>query len=268
MMAPHATDAAITSRNRGEPHPKSGAFTRANATRPTAPASSMAPARWGLRRVWWAVLSGTTRAVSSTASTPTGMLIQNTQRQLSWTRLPPITGPSAAPSAPNADQVPIALARPDAGTLASSSDSEAGTIRPAPAAWMIRAAISSGTPRDTPHSAEPRLKPIRPATKIRRRPTRSAHRPAGTSMAANAIVYAFSTQDSEPRLRAWYSRPMYGNARFTMNRPGLDMKTASAKTRPSPGGPVGLIRLPSTIGIRLVAGLDAGPGRGDAHDHP
>ena len=100
------------------------------------------------------------------------------------------------------------MARPGGGTLASSSESEAGTIRPAPAAWMIRAAISSGTPGDRPHRAEPALKPIRPATKIRRRPTRSAHRPAGTSTAANTIVYAFSTQDSEPRLVPRYSRPM------------------------------------------------------------
>src|SRR5690349_12780921 len=177
------------------------------------------------------------------------MLIQNTQRQLTWTRLPPITGPSAAPSAPSADQVPIALARPEAGTLASSSESEAGTIRPAPTAWTIRAAISSGTPGDRPHSAEPRLNPISPAPKIRRRPIRSAHRPAGTSTAANTIVYAFSTQDSESRLVPWYSRPMYGNARFTMNRSRLDMKTANPRTptitvtclvvrRSSPGWPV------------------------------
>jgi hypothetical protein len=136
------------------------------------------------------------------------MLIQNTQRQLSWTRLPPITGPSAAPSAPNADQVPMALARPDAGTFASSSDSDAGTISPAPAAWTTRAAISAGTPGERPHAADPTVNPIRPATKIWRRPTRSAHRPAGTSTAANTIVYAFSTQESEARLVPWYWRPM------------------------------------------------------------
>src|SRR5215469_6163576 len=229
-MAPHATDAASTSMNRAESHPQPGAFTSANATRPTAAASSAAPARSGLPRACWSLLSGTIRAASSTARRPTGMLIQNTQRQLSWTRVPPITGPSAAPSAASADQVPIALARPGTGTLASSRESEAGTIRPAPAAWMVRAAISSGTPGDRAHSAEPRLKPAKPATKIPRRPTLSAQRPAGTSTAANTIVYAFSTQDSELRLVPWYSRPMYGNARFTMNRSRLDMKTASART--------------------------------------
>ena len=139
---------------------------------------------------------------------PTGRLIQNTQRQLSWTRLPPITGPSAAPSAPSADQVPMARARAGPGTEASSSDSEAGTIRPAPAAWMTRAAISAATPGARPHSSDPTLNAIRPATNSRRRPTRSAHRPAGTRTAANTIVYPLSTQDSELRLVPPNSRPM------------------------------------------------------------
>src|SRR6266436_4879106 len=84
----------------------------------------------------------------------TGTLIQNTQRQFTWTRLPPITGPSAAPSAPSADQVPSAFARPDAGTAVSSSDSDAGTIAPAPAAWTTRAAISRPTPGASAHSTD------------------------------------------------------------------------------------------------------------------
>src|SRR6516165_4499513 len=68
------------------------------------------------------------------AASPTGTLIQNTQRQSTCTSAPPMTGPSAAPSAPRADQVPMAFGRAGAGTAASSSDSEAGTIAPAPAA--------------------------------------------------------------------------------------------------------------------------------------
>ena len=87
-----------------------------------------------------------------------------------------------------ADQVPMARARPWAGTAASRSESEAGTIRPAPAAWITRAAISAATPGARPHSSEPAPKTARPATKSRRRPTRSAHRPAGTSTAAKTIV--------------------------------------------------------------------------------
>ena len=157
-------------------------------------------------------------------------MIQNTQRQFTWTRLPPITGPSAAPSAPSADQVPSALGRAAGGTAASSRDSDAGTIAPAPTAWMTRAAISAATPGASPHSTEPTLNTASPATNIRRRPIRSAHRPAGTSTAANTIVYALSTQDSELRLVPGYCLAMYGKARLTMNRSRLDMNTASDST--------------------------------------
>ena len=134
------------------------------------------------------MLSGTTLTARITAASPTGRLTQNTQRQLTCTRLPPITGPSAAPSAPRADQVPSAFGRAGAGTAASRSDRDAGTIAPAPAAWTTRAAISAPTPGASPHSSDPALNAASPATSVRRRPIRSAHRPAGTSTAANTIV--------------------------------------------------------------------------------
>src|ERR1700683_2137469 len=121
MPAPQATDNASSPRNPAEPQPHAGASTSAYATSPTDTASSPAPTTSGRPRDSGSRLSGTTRAASSTAATPTGTLIQTTQRQFTWTRLPPITGPSAAPSAPSADQVPIAFARPGAGTAASSS---------------------------------------------------------------------------------------------------------------------------------------------------
>ncbi len=122
------------------------------------------------------------------ATTPTGRLIQNTQRQPNCTRLPPITGPSVAPRAPRADHVPMAFPRTAVGTEASRSESEAGTIRPAPIAWTSRAMINAATPGASPHSIEPRVKANNPATNSLRRPIRSAHRPAGTSTAANTIV--------------------------------------------------------------------------------
>ncbi len=74
------------------------------------------------------------------------------------------------------------------------------------------------------------MNPASPATNTRRRPIRSAHRPAGTSTAANTIVYPLSTQDSELRLVPGYCLLMYGKARLTMNRSRLDMNTASAST--------------------------------------
>src|SRR5579863_3891792 len=154
MAAPQATEAARKPRKPAEPQPQPGALTRASATRPTDAASSPAPIRSGRPRDAASRLSGTTRRAKITAATPTGTLIQNTQRQLIWTRLPPITGPSAAPRAPRADQVPRAFARACAGTAASSSDSDAGTIAPAPAAWMTRAPISAPTPGASPHGHE------------------------------------------------------------------------------------------------------------------
>ena len=53
---------------------------------------------------------------------------------------------------------------------------------------MTRAAISAATPGASPHSTEPTLNRISPPENSRRRPIRSAHRPAGTSTAANTIV--------------------------------------------------------------------------------
>jgi hypothetical protein len=122
-----------------------------------------------------------------TVTTPTGMLIQKTQRHETSTRNPPITGPSAAPSAPIADHVPMACARACPGTAANSSDSDAGTIMPAPTAWTSRDEINIATSTDTPERTEPSVKTTRPATNIRRRPIRSAQRPAGTSTAAKRI---------------------------------------------------------------------------------
>ena len=188
MTAPHTSDAASSPMNPAEPQPQPGASTSANATRPTAAASSPAPRMSGRPEDAGSRLSGTTRTASTTAASPTGTLIQNTQRQLTCTRVPPMTGPSAAPSAPRADQVPMAFGRAGAGTAASSSDSDAGTIAPAPAAWTTRAAISAPTPGARPHSTEPTVNPASPATNSRRRPIRSAQRPAGTSTAANTIV--------------------------------------------------------------------------------
>src|SRR6202035_506535 len=113
-------------------------------------------------------------------------------------------------AAPRPARSPRPFPRPDAGTAASSSDSDAGTIAPAPAAWTTRAAIRRPTPGASPHSTDPAVNPASPATNNRRRPIRSAHRPAGTSTDANTIVYALSTQDSELRLVPGYCLLMYG----------------------------------------------------------
>src|SRR5580658_1600566 len=121
---------------------------------------------------------------------------------------------------------------------------------------MTRATISRPTPGASPHSTDPTLNPASPATNSRRRPIRSAHRPAGTSTAANTIVYALSTHDNELRLVSGYCLLMYGKARLTMNRSRLDMNTASdstpitAVTRRASGGVELTDRPPSKSGIQ------------------
>ena len=167
--------------------PHDGAFTSASASDPAAIATSPAPNMSGRAFTVSSRLSGKTLKASTTAATPTGMLIQKTHRQESSTKKPPITGPRAAPSAPMADHVPMAWARECPGTAANNSDSDAGTIMPAPIACTRRAAMSSDTLSERPDRTEPSVKTTRPATNMRRRPMRSAHRPAGTSTAAKRI---------------------------------------------------------------------------------
>src|SRR6266568_6825804 len=162
MTAPQASEARSTPMNEAEPQPQPGALTRASATRPTAAASSTAPIRSGRPVDRSSLLSGTTRTARITAASPTGRLTQNTQRQSTCTRLPPITGPSAAPSAPRADQVPRAFGRAGAGTAASRSDRDAGTIAPAPAARTNRAANHPAPPGASPHSSDPALNAASP----------------------------------------------------------------------------------------------------------
>src|SRR5262245_19664593 len=230
IAAMQAMAAASVSMNAAPPQPHSGVLTRASATSPAPAASIAAPSTSGTLATRSSRLSGTTLKAAASASKPIGMLIRNTHRQLSWTSAPPTTGPSAAPIAPKADHVPMAAVLPRAGTQASKSDSEAGAIIPAPAAWMILAPMRAGTDGVMPHSSDPAVKADKPATRTRRRPIRSAHRPAGIRTAANTMVYAFSTQDKELRVVLAYSLPMYGNARLTMNRSRLDMNTAIDRT--------------------------------------
>ena len=91
--------------------PHDGAFTSASANEPVATATSTAPSMSGREFAVSSRLSGNTRNARMTVTIPTGMLIQKTHRHDTSTKNPPITGPSAAPSAPIADHVPMACAR-------------------------------------------------------------------------------------------------------------------------------------------------------------
>ena len=119
---------------------------------------------------------------------PIGTLTTKIQRQSSWTRRPPIGGPSAAATPPTADQMPIASARCSTGKAGRIRPRVVGSIIAPPAAWRTRAATRKGIEGATAQRAEAAAKSSRPATKTRLRPTRSAIRPAGTSSAAKTIA--------------------------------------------------------------------------------
>ena len=89
-----------------------------------------------------------------------------------------------------------ARARLPGGKPWRTSASDAGTIAAAPTPWIARAAISTPTEGAAAASAEARVKITIPATYTRRRPYRSAKRPARIINAANVMLYAFSTHES------------------------------------------------------------------------
>ena len=123
------------------------------------------------------------------AARPIGTFTKNAQRQPPQsTSTPPSDGPSAAATAPVAVQIAVAVARWCAGNSASRRPSEVGTRIAPPTACSMRAATSISTDPATPHRTDaPRNVQI-PIMNIRRRPTMSAIRPAGTSSAAKRML--------------------------------------------------------------------------------
>ena len=80
------------------------------------------------------------RTPNTSASRLKGRLTRKTQRQLTWTRRPPIGGPNAAAAPPTADHRPMAAplrAGPKAGRRRPR---EVGSISAPPVAWRTRAA--------------------------------------------------------------------------------------------------------------------------------
>ena len=89
---------------------------------------------------------------------------------------------------PTAPHSAVADARRSSGNSGSSSPSDVGTSSAAPAACTTRAAIRNSTDGASPHSAEAPTNTPSPQKNIRRRPSRSASRPAGTSNAAKTML--------------------------------------------------------------------------------
>src|SRR5215207_7481597 len=160
--------------------------------------------------------------------------------------------PAAAPTAP---QTASATGTFGAGKLCRTRARLDGTISAAPRACSARAATSSSTLGARPHRAEATVNTATDTRKHRRRPTRSAIRPAGTRAAANTIVYAFSTHDSEPRLTSGNERTRSGKA---TNRIVVSRKTAktdrvvTASTTQGPAGTPAARRGPLFVSCTLV----------------
>ena len=99
-------------------------------------------------------------------------------------RKPPTTGPTAAVMPLNADHVPMAWPRSDAGNVALISDRLPGTSKAAPTPCRARAAMSGSALADAAQPIEARVNSAVPAMKIRRRPKRSPSAPPTSSSEA------------------------------------------------------------------------------------
>jgi hypothetical protein len=134
--------------------------------------------------------SGTKRIVNTSASSPTGMLIQKIERQpTDSTRPPPTTGPSARLRPIVAPHMPIAWARSRASVnTLRMIDMATGLSIEAPTPWSMRKAISQPRLGATLHSSEARVNRASPALKTRARPSRSPIEPDSISMLASTSV--------------------------------------------------------------------------------
>ena len=117
--------------------------------------------------------------VSAMATMPTGMLMKKIHSQLSVSvKMPPSRTPAAAPKPPTAPQTPSAMLRSrPSEKVVIRIESAAGAMIAAPRPWKARAPISDASLQARPATSEATVKTASPATKRRRRPSRSAARP-------------------------------------------------------------------------------------------
>ena len=117
------------------------------------------------------------------------MFTRKTRRQFETEiSTPPSDGPSPAAPAATAASSAVPCERRSSGKAWSTSASDAGTSIAAPSAWTSRNTISAVTEGASAQAAEASVKTLNPATNIRRRPTRSASRPAATRNAAKTML--------------------------------------------------------------------------------
>ena len=103
--------------------------------------------------------------------------------------MPPTIGPSAIETPNTAPQTPTAWARSRGSVkVLVMIDIATGFIIEAPTAWSTRNATSSSTLGARLHRSDASVNTLRPVTKVRRRPNRSAVEPENISRLAITTV--------------------------------------------------------------------------------
>jgi hypothetical protein len=241
VAAAAITTAAMTS---GEVQPSTTPWDTANTMSVTALVISSAPRRSSrrTRRAAAAVLAVTVLAAvfaavwpgprmagdRAAAIRPTGTLTRKTARQLvNCTRTPPRTWPATKPTEETAPYRPMARVRSGpSGKPVVMRDSAAGATMAAPAPCMTRAAISSTGSLASPPARLARENAIRPATNMRRRPSRSAARPPRIRRPPNEMAYPVTTHCTASAGMC-SSRSIEGSATFTMLKSRTTMNAAT-----------------------------------------
>ena len=153
-----------------ESQPQSLPWTRPRTSAPMATAMTAPPSRSGRGASALWRTSGTTLTAANVSARPIGTLIQNAVCQEICTSPPPTAGPKAAATAPVIAHSRAPAARRSAGSVASSSPSEAGVISDAPAACTMRKPTSHHSPGASPQARLASVKTSMPATNPLLRP--------------------------------------------------------------------------------------------------
>src|SRR6516164_11547607 len=156
-------------------------------------------------------LGGLEMAISASAISATGILIQKIARQPHWAfhaiSCPPTIGPTAVSAPARPKNSASARPRECRSKVTTTMAIAAGNMIAPPAPWSARNATShaSAAPPDgvAPHSAEAAAKMITPSTTILRCPAMSASRPPNANSAASVSRYALIAHwiplDDRPR---------------------------------------------------------------------
>ena len=113
--------------------------------------------------------------------------------------------------------------------LVITMESAAGVMIAAPNPCTARATISIPSDCASPQTSEAIVKSATPTMNTRRRPSRSAARPASKRNPPNAIEYAVMTHCRFSREK-WSERLIEGRATFTIETSRIVMKNAVATT--------------------------------------